>query len=193
MKRLMIVVMVLAAIFVFADLKAPVKATLATPEYKYNPYHSNGAGGSSDFQGSAGMVWTQPTNTGVLPPNVNTFRYLIVPYPSVQYPSSAQMHLQIDALDGIISGTRSNAFIQFKIPEGKVANAGTIVNAKVALTTNGVPWGEYENIYCMISEWSNLIQCRRYGVGAAADFPAISNMRFSFNQTFEVIDPVDAH
>lgn len=160
---------------------------LTAPEYKYNPYNA------ANFFGSGSMVWTQPVNAGVSPPNINTFRYIIVPYPSVQYPSSAQMHLQYDSLDGVISGTRSNAFLMITLPEGKVANAGTLINAKAALTANGVPWGEYENVYCMVAEWSRYLACRRYGVGTAADWPAISNLRLSFNATIEVIDPVDAH
>lgn len=196
LKSLKIIMAGLAVALCFAGflaLTTTSHATLGSVEYKYNPYHSNGAGGSTDFGGTSGLVWTQPTNAGVSPANVNTFRYLVVPYPSLQYPSSAMMHLQLDTLDGAISGTRSNAFIYFVIPEGKVANASTIVIAKAAFTTNGVAWGEYENVYCMITEWAGFVQCRRYGVGSAADWPAVSNLRFSFNQTFEVIDPVDAH
>lgn len=139
------------------------------------------------------MVWTQPVNAGVSPPNINTFRYIIVPYPSTQYPSSAQMHIQYDSLDGQISGDRVNRFLMIAIPEGKVANAGTLINAKAAFTTNGVAYGEYENVYCMVAEWSRYIACRRYGVGSTADWPAISNLRLSFNTVIEVIDPVDAH
>jgi len=181
-------VTVLICLFAIIWLRVqPVNATLPLVEYKYNSYSS------ANFSGTSGLVWTQPTNAGVSPANVNTFRYIIVPYASIQYPSSAMMHLQLDTLDGVISGTRSNAFIYFVIPEGKVANASTIVEAKAAFTTNGVPYGEYENVYCMITEWLATIQCRRYGVGSGADWPAVSNLRLSFNQTFEVIDPVDAH
>lgn len=167
-----------------------VKAVLATPEYKYNPYSAGNFFGSG---GPGGLVWTQPTNAGVLPPNINTFRYIIVPHPSTQYPSSAQMHIQYDSLDGQISGNRSNGFLMITIPEGKVANAGTIIEAKAAVTANGVAWGEYEDIYCMVGEWSPYIACRRYSVGATRDWPAITNLRLSFNTVIEVVDPIDAH
>lgn len=168
----------------------PVQATLGSIEYKYSPFHNNGFGASTDFGGTSGLVWTQPVNFGVLPANVLTFRYAITPMPSLQYPSSGQMHLQVAAYAGTISGTTTNAFITLRIPEGKVANATTVVPVK---WTTDTATGDWQEAYCYIVEWQPLISCRRRGVGAANDWPLTSTFRFDFNHMLEILDPVDAH
>lgn len=136
--------------------------------------------------GTPTMTWNQPVNAGVSPPNVNTFRYNIIETGAPDVPAGAigagQMHLTLDFLGGVIGGNRANNFLAVNLPEGKIA--GSTCQLPCMAKDNG---GNWELVYCIVSEWSPTIYFRRAN---GLDWSAQSNLRLNANLIIEVFDPI---
>jgi hypothetical protein len=119
------------------------------------------------------MVWTQGTNAGVDPANVNTFRYNIN--------ADNKMHLMLDTIDGVISGTTTNAFLAVHIPGGRTSR--NTVTSPCLAHDSGTASGNWESCYVIETEDSPWLLIRR---SSEANWTAQSHLRLDLNIEIEL-------
>lgn len=132
--------------------------------------------------GIATMIWNQPVNPGVDPPNVNSFRYrLFEEDPEPDGKIYGELHLGIDFLLGQISGTRVNNFLAIPLPEG--VWAGYTATIPFLAKNAG---GNWELVYCLVSEYQPNLYFRR---ASEVDWSTQNNLRLSGNLVIETVRP----